>query len=519
MRILVLFFLALALVSGALAQVSVGSPAQTEDPKYPLKIRIMERNVVRSRFAVRSWGRADLYDGQKVHGFDYQTDCNIIVMTSRGDERFSARWKKQDQELEMLVTKIGAAKPEKCVVKANLQPFVYEFESGAITTEPLPGAAPVPPTAATTGPSPITVEGWAKSESGWLYVLDPKPVTGETGGRIWLLDPQTAKVMGSIRTGDHADFALSPDGSRLYVASATERDSSELAVIDTAQGTVLERGSIEDRAVTNSLPPFSTMAVSGDGLALRILIQTHVSSDVDSFLLATFNTQTGDFLSESVHLGNCGPGRFISYPTASQFDFLCPRTNKVRLIDVDANSRELRNLDVVLPWERRVGAAEAIETPGAEDIAIIRGDGAVVEMNVVTQAFADTVAHPELPDRVLPAAWPSSPDGRKIYLGYNTNYNRSYDDRFYLDYGRPPNIRPEAAMAGEFRVIDTRTWRKIGTIRTSMAFWSAVAGNDGKVLYAMVPQRHSVLVIDAATMRETRTIKIGGMPALGLVAP
>lgn len=521
MRQLALLVPALALISGASAQVNVGGPTEVQDPAYPLKVRIMERNTDRSRFGVRSWGRADLYDGPKVRGFDYQTDCNVIVMTSQGDERFSARWKKQDKELEMLVSKIGAAKPQRCVVKANLQPFVYEFEGGAIVTEPPPDApeAPAETQAAATGSPHIAIEGWTKPAPGWLYVLDPKPNPGAPGGRIWLLDPQTAKVMGSIRTGDNADFALAPDGSRLYVASVTDGATSELAVIDTAQGMVLETGTIEDRAVANALPAFSTMAVSDDGLVLRILIVTRASSDADAFLLAAFNTQTGDFLPESVHLGNCGPGRFISYPTANQFDFLCPRTNKVRLIKVDADSRELRNSDITLPWERRIGVAVATEVPGGQDIGIVRGDGAVVAMNIETQGFADTAARPELPDRVLPAAWPSSPDGSKVYLGYNKYYERAYDNRFYLDYGRPPNVRPANATAGEFRVFDTRTWRRIGNIGTSVPFWSAVAGRDGKMLYAMAPQRHSVLVIDTTTMRETRTIKVGGAPALALVAP
>ena len=220
-----------------------------------------------------------------------------------------------------------------------------------------------------------------------------------------------------------------------------------------------------------------------------------------------------------MHLGNCGPGRFISYPTPDQFDFFCPRTNRIRLINVDADSRELQNLDVVLPWERRVGAAEAIEAPGSQDIAIVRGDGAVFQMNVVTHEFAETSAHPDLPDRVLPAAWPNSPDGSKIYLGYNKNYDRHYDNRFYLDYGRPPNLRPNDATASEFRVLDTRTWRKIGAIKTKMPFWTAATGNDGKMLYAMVPQKHSILVIDTVKMRQVRILKVGGAPALALVAP
>ncbi len=412
-------------------------------------------------------------------------------------------------------------------MKANLLPSLCLLSVSFVlgfAVRPARAGAPVGQVGAAaqtnaSGDSNIQVENWTKPAPGWLYVLDPKPDAGGPGGRVWLLDPETAKVMGSIRTGDNADFALSPDGSRLYVASITEGDSSELAVIDTARGAVLQRGAIEDREVGDVLPPFSTMAVSGDGLALRILIDAPQSADKDSFLLATFDTHTGEFLPRTVHLGNCGPGRFISYPTADHFDFLCPRTNRVRLITVDADSRELQNSDVVLPWERRDGAPEAIEVPGAQDIAIVRGDGAVFEMNVDTQKFADTLAHPDTPNRVPPAAWPTSPDGSRLYLGYNNQYDHSYDNRFYLDYGRPPNLRPNDATAGEFRVLDTRTWRKIGTIKTRMPFWSAVTGNDGKMLYAMAPQKHSILVIDTVKMRQIGVLAVGGAPALALVAP
>jgi hypothetical protein len=371
----------------------------------------------------------------------------------------------------------------------------------------------------TSGESKIDVENWTKPESGWLYVLDAKPDGGGPGGRVWLVEPEAGKVMGSIRTGDNADFALSPDGSRLYVASITEGDTSELAVIDTGRGVVVQRGAIGDREVGDVLPAFSTMAVSGDGLALRILRNTPKSAEADSFLLATFDTQTGEFLPKSVHLGNCGPGRFISYPSKDQFDFLCPRTNRIRLIRVDAESRELQNLDFALPWERRVGAALATEAADDQEIAIVRGDGAVWKMNVVTHEFAETVAHPVLPNRVPPAAWPSSPDGGRVYLGYIKEYDRHYDNRFYLDYGRPPNLRPNDATAGEFRVFDTHTWKRIGTIKTKMPFWTAAIGNDGKALYAMAPQKHSILVIDTVKMRQIRVLKVGGAPALALVAP
>lgn len=367
--------------------------------------------------------------------------------------------------------------------------------------------------------SNIQVESWAAPQPGWLYVLDPKPEAGKPGGRVWLVDPETAKIMGNIRTGDGADFALSPDGSRLYVASVKDDSSSELSVIDTVQGVVLKNGAVGGRASADELPPFSTMAVSRDGLALRILIDAPKSPTEDAFLLATFDTQAGEFLPGIVHLGNCGPGRFISFPGADRFDLLCPRTNKVRLINVDADSRETRNLDVGLPWERRDGVAAAIEVAGSQGIDIVRGDGGVVEMNVASQQFSETSAHPGLPNRVPPAAWPTSPDGNRLYLGYQNDYDRHSDNRFYLDYGRPPNVRPASAVAEEFRVIDTHTWKKVGTIKTKMPFWSAAVSNDGKTLYATAPHKHSILVIDTVKMRQTRTLKVGGSPVLALVAP
>jgi YVTN family beta-propeller protein len=366
--------------------------------------------------------------------------------------------------------------------------------------------------------SAIVVENWTKPEKGWLYVLDPAP-DQNSGGRIWLLDPESGKTMGSIRTGESADFALSPDGARLYVASVTDGDASELAVIDTVAGKVLTSGVVNSRALARGMLPYSTMAVSGDGAVLRILIETPNPDAPESFMLASFDTQTNEFLPGVVHLGNCGPGRFIDMPAADQFDVLCPRTNRIRLIRVDADSRTLQNIDIVLPWERRVGAAEVIEVPGSEKMGIVRGDGAVAEMSLPAQEFTETDAHPELPNRVPPAAWPTSPEGDKIFLGYNRSYEKSYDNRFYLDYGRPPNVRPGNSTVDEFRVLDTHTWRRIATIKTKMPCWSAAISNDGKLLYATSPQKHSVLVIDTATRHVIRTLKIPGTPALALVSP
>ena len=364
----------------------------------------------------------------------------------------------------------------------------------------------------------IVIENWTKPEPGWLYVLDIEPDQSR-GGRIWLIDPENGKNMGSIRTGEGPDFALSPDGSRLYVACITDGDASEMAVIDTASGKVLTNGVVNSRAVANGMPPFSTMAVSGDGAVLRILIETPKSDDAESFMLATFDTHSGEFLPGIVQLGNCGPARFIDMPAADHVDLLCPRTNKLRLIRVDNDSQTLQNVNVQLPWERREGAATVMPVPGSENLAVVRGDGAVAELHTPTLEFDATAAHPELPNRIPPAAWPTSPDGSRIFLGYKTDYDKHSDNRFYLDYGRAPNVRPGDSTVYEFRVFDTHSWRKIATIRTKIPCWSAAISSDGKLLYATSPRKHSLVVIDTTSKHVLRTLKIPGTPALALVSP
>jgi hypothetical protein len=52
-----------------------------------------------------------------------------------------------------------------------------------------------------------------------------------------------------------------------------------------------------------------------------------------------------------------------------------------------------------------------------------------------------------------------------------------------------------------------------------MPFWSAVTGNDVTTLYAMAPQKHSILVIDTVKMRQIGILRVGGAPALALIAP
>jgi hypothetical protein len=120
----------------------------------------------------------------------------------------------------------------------------------------------------------VQTNRWTAPHAGWLYVLDPRSEAGHPGSRIWLVAPAARRIMGSIRAGYAPDMALSPDGKTLYVVSG-ERESGEIAVIDTTSGAV-RHIPFPERVLyvpwyAGLLPAFSQMNVSGDGMVLAVL--------------------------------------------------------------------------------------------------------------------------------------------------------------------------------------------------------------------------------------------------------
>ena len=282
---------------------------------------------------------------------------------------------------------------------------------------------------------PIEIENWSPPKRGWLYVLDPRPDADGNGGRIWLLDPATGTIMGSIRTGYHPDFALAPNGSYLYIASNTDEHASVIAAVDTLNGTVLGGPTVQDRATDPTLPSYSAMAVSGDGQVLRVLVKR---PDSVEFQLDSIDTQSGVLLPHRVGLGHCGDGQFVSFPTVEHVNVVCGTMKKVHMDRTDAASEELDDPYGEFPWNHKYGFATAFPSPDGKYVTIVRGDGAVFEMDAVTLTFYATSAHGGPSDRIYQASWPTSPDGRQ---GLSRFQPLAGEPRRQHPCGRSPCVR------------------------------------------------------------------------------
>lgn len=265
------------------------------------------------------------------------------------------------------------------VREALIKPFIARAEAGRGVT------------AAST--SEIVVDHWTKPLPGWLYVLDPRRDPTSPGSRVWVVDPERSAIRGSVRVGYKPDFALSPDGSRLYIASG-ERDSAELTVIDTATGNI-RHVPLPDRVLYqpwyHGLPPFSGMVVTSDGRALWIAGQHIFSPDRIETRLSVFDTQSERFLNTAVDLGNCDYGDFVASSAANQLYFSCASfadSGRVRFVRLDTGRGAVSNSFADFP--RGCGLAEAFPLSGGNKMAIVRTDGAVYEMDTTTRKFRPT---------------------------------------------------------------------------------------------------------------------------------
>ena len=310
--------------------------------------------------------------------------------------------------------------------------------------------------------------------------------------------------MGSVHAGFEPDFALSPDGSRLYVASG-ERERGELAVIDTSDGKI-RNIAFPERILYHpwyfGLPPFHGIAVSADGGALGIPERRVVSPEKVGFQARIFLTGSSRFLRETIGLDNCEHARLVPSWTADEIVFLCPAASTLRSFRLGAESGVATGAVVPIPHENGCDLVGGFFQPDGRTLALVRTDGAIYQLDMGTQRVRPTTVTGTCQEsRVFPMVWPRSPDGSKFYLGYG---------------GLAPN---GMSSASELRSFDTATWQPLGIFRTSVPFWSAVTSGDGRVIYALAPEQHSVLVLDAATGRQMRTISVGQTPALALVVP
>jgi len=110
---------------------------------YPLRVHVFRRNEttfyhMQVAEAAKGEGRANLFENGQPRGMDFQFNCSNRLQTSSGYETFPAKWKKPNQELEVLIPEFGKSdKYDKCKFEVQMKDFAYLQHNGMLATEPI----------------------------------------------------------------------------------------------------------------------------------------------------------------------------------------------------------------------------------------------------------------------------------------------------------------------------------------------------------------------------------------------
>jgi hypothetical protein len=112
------------------------APTDVQNPDYPLHARILAIHWEHNRYGTHGYGRGDLLSPQE-QGFDYTFDCGDPFITTKGEELYPARWKKQNERIEILESRVGTDKFERCELKIDLKNAIYRRKGSDIVTVPM----------------------------------------------------------------------------------------------------------------------------------------------------------------------------------------------------------------------------------------------------------------------------------------------------------------------------------------------------------------------------------------------
>jgi len=350
--------------------------------------------------------------------------------------------------------------------------------------------------------------------------------------------PEKCRVVASLPGGYKPDFAVSPDGSRLYFSYSEENNTPEgkLQVIDTSTGTVLRELPDMHRSLSTHYSYAPHMVLSRDGAWLYVFKMLE-SKDSFASYLETFDTQLNAFLPNRVDLPECTSATMVPSMVGEGVYIMCGGTRDVRFVSLDGGTKAghvtsvMNDVSAAFPkeastpvlgqGEKHYIATGFVSSDGktftviTTDGLFLRGDaasGRISGHGLLDRAIygdsaesASAVSAGWLDDRWVRSQRPVlSPDGKRLYLGLGTA-KRKYHGSQLLD---------------KIAVLDAATLELIKTMDPNRTFWSFVLSGDGGLLYVVDSDHAMIGVLDINTGREVNIISgVGTTPVYAVVAP
>jgi DNA-binding beta-propeller fold protein YncE len=351
--------------------------------------------------------------------------------------------------------------------------------------------------------SAATQTSSGNSHSGLLYIVDT--LDGSNKSAILLVDPSQGKVMQSFQAGYRPDIILSPDGSRLYVASERVNPSTQLLegilqTYDTSSGKVLSTAHNPDM-LTSTVPVYKTrMAMSPSGRYIYML-KDHNTVETTDLYVTAFDTVGGRVLRDHVSIPECNA---VLLPTSRDLDLYVGCIESAYVREVGLSDSDEPRMELMLPVKtfslmNRWGAMMVL--PKEKGILLVARDGSGFVLDPSSgnvQSLGKLLASGKLTgmhDILM------SKSGSEAYFaaGEEERGFEWYDQVVKLD-------------ASDLTVKATES--------TGVPFFSLALSANGGTLYTLNPERATLTVIDSASLRELRRMThIGQTPIFAVPVP
>jgi hypothetical protein len=370
-----------------------------------------------------------------------------------------------------------------------------------------------------------------------LYIVDSDGNSFDSHERVFALDPERKQIVKTYPTGSHPDIALSPDGTRLYVASESRvpegpegEATGKLDVVDTASGAVVTSVADPYRWITKGPLYGSEMVLSADGRWLYVRKLMSAQENTATELVAIFDTVTNKFLPDTIPLSKCGVSLLVPWPNGRALSVVCIITEDLRTAQFSDQGVPTAQLASVIPiahdWgRRRVGTAFV---SGENEVTVLMTDGKYTKVNVQT---GSTVQEGEIvfSPALTPAGWyPHVPGAEHVpSLGRRVIGSRILESqgRLYVPLSRS-DLYMHAADA--IAVLDAKTLQQEAFFELKSSFWhsswnlfwDAAIGDGGRRVYLLGVESKggTVRVLSLPDGKEIDTIK-GLGKTLSIVVP
>jgi hypothetical protein len=103
-------------------------PVTAPHPDYPVHVQVLLTKAQNGRRGATGFGRGNIV-GPPAKGIDFTYDCGQPFLNNGEQEFYQARWKKQDQKLEILMQRIGSDHIDKCDLEVAMKDVPYAVPS------------------------------------------------------------------------------------------------------------------------------------------------------------------------------------------------------------------------------------------------------------------------------------------------------------------------------------------------------------------------------------------------------